>query len=173
MDDILFGLQITAVGMGVVFLLLLVLMVVLMAIGQIDSPRPRLRRGPASQGQPGEAVTAPADGSLEGQDAPAAQLLDAGADPAHAPNGAAPGDQADDPAEAATPAGPTPRVEILHDGLNADQMTAIALAVIKHTQVRRNQAAPAMRVHSPGSLIHSSRWIAVGRSAQNQNWRRR
>jgi hypothetical protein len=33
---------------------------------------------------------------------------------------------------------------------------------------RRQQAAPEMRAHEPGSL--PSRWVGVGRTRQNRSW---
>ncbi len=66
----------------------------------------------------------------------------------------------------------TPRVVTTPSGLTVDQLAAISAAVITHAQVRRNQAAPAMRTHQPGSLLHASRWVASGRSNQTTPWRR-
>lgn len=48
-------------------------------------------------------------------------------------------------------------------------LAAITVAIVTHEAVRRKQAAPAMRTHWPGSL--PSRWLTVGRSRQNRNWR--
>lgn len=72
-----------------------------------------------------------------------------------------------------TPEVPVPTVRILHDNLTADQIAAIAIAVMRHTHVMRMQAAPTRRTHQPGSHLYASRWVAVGRGYQNQSWRRR
>jgi glutaconyl-CoA/methylmalonyl-CoA decarboxylase subunit delta len=50
---------------------------------------------------------------------------------------------------------------------------AIAIAVIRHTDALRRQAAPAMRSHAPGSQLFASHWVASGRMRQGQPWRRR
>ena len=50
---------------------------------------------------------------------------------------------------------------------------AITLAVIRHTEALRRQAAPAMRSHAPGSQLFASHWVASGRMRQGQPWRRR
>lgn len=65
-----------------------------------------------------------------------------------------------------------PGMQILHDGLTADQIAAVALAVTVHRKVRRAQAAPAMRSHQPGSHLYASRWVSVGRGQQNTSWRK-
>lgn len=57
--------------------------------------------------------------------------------------------------------------------LTAEQIAAIAIAVITHAKVRRGQAAPAMRRVAPGSQLFASRWVSVGRSYQNQPWKTR
>jgi len=77
------------------------------------------------------------------------------------------------PQPSASDAPPASSVEILTDGLSVDQAAAVALAVVTHAEVRRQQAAPAMRAHAPGSQIHTSRWVAVGRGNQNTSWKRR
>lgn len=65
------------------------------------------------------------------------------------------------------PVAPTPP-----DDLSPELLAAITIAVITHARVRRGQAAPAMRRFEPGSQLFASRWVAVGRSYQNQPWRR-
>ena len=123
--DLQFGLQLTVVGMGTVFLLLAVLMGVLTLIGRLDLPA-------------GEETASP---PLP--------------DPA--------------PASPPVPARP-PVLQVLSGGqdLDADTLAAIAVAVITHREVRRQQAAPVMRTHQPGSLQHASRWVTLGRALQNQ-----
>ncbi|MGO4956615.1 OadG family transporter subunit [Luteococcus sp. Sow4_B9] len=140
MNNLMWGLEMTVVGMGVVFALLALLMGVLTLLGKLDRPaKPEL--APAAE-------TAPAPLAAVADDA--------------SPAGDAPESVASQPA-----------VQILSGGLTVDQATAVALAVITHAEVRRQQAAPAMRTHAPGSQIHTSRWVGVGRAAQNQSWKRR
>jgi sodium pump decarboxylase gamma subunit len=52
-------------------------------------------------------------------------------------------------------------------------IAAITVAVVRHTEALRRQAAPAMRSHQPGSLLFASHWVAAGRTRQGQPWRRR
>ena len=59
------------------------------------------------------------------------------------------------------------------DGLDDETLAAIAVAVIKHADVRRKQAAPEMRTNAPGSQLWASRWVALGRGQSNTPWRRR
>jgi Na+-transporting methylmalonyl-CoA/oxaloacetate decarboxylase gamma subunit len=51
-------------------------------------------------------------------------------------------------------------------------VAAITVAVLTHDAVRRNEAAPTMRAHWPGSLLHASRWVSSGRLRQNRTFRR-
>ena len=113
MENLPWGVYVTAAGMGTVLALLLVLMLVLMAVGRLDRRRP-----------------------------------------AEAP---APVDK--------TPDAPAP------DGLSADEVAAITIAVLTHVRVRRGQAAPAMRDVQPGSQLFASRWVAAGRAHQKRAWR--
>ena len=119
MDDIGFGLWMAALGMGTVFALLLLLMLVIRVIGWADERASRRR-----------AVVVAAD-------------ADAG------------GEEKDD------------------QSLTAEEIAAITIAVLTHARVRRGQAAPAMRQVQPGSQLFASRWVAVGRSYQNQPWKPR
>jgi sodium pump decarboxylase gamma subunit len=69
---------------------------------------------------------------------------------------------------------PAPTVTVTGaDGLDDDTIAAIAIAVIKHADIRRKQAAPEMRAAAPGSQLWASRWVSVGRALQNAPWRRR
>jgi glutaconyl-CoA/methylmalonyl-CoA decarboxylase subunit delta len=52
-------------------------------------------------------------------------------------------------------------------------VAAIAVAIARHAEQGRRQAAPAMRSSWPGSLLFASRWVAAGRMRQGQPWRRR
>jgi sodium pump decarboxylase gamma subunit len=70
-------------------------------------------------------------------------------------------------------AGAAPVRVATKEGIEADLAAAILIAVLKHKEVRRAQAAPAMRSYWPGSLLYASRWVASGRARQNQPWERR
>ncbi|XVX19895.1 OadG family transporter subunit [Actinomycetota bacterium] len=131
MNDLGFGLGMTVAGMGTVFAMLLLLMLIVLVMGRLDR-------------QPSAAEEAARDG-LDEDD------LDAisGLEPP-----------------------PAPTVHVLAEGLTEDQLAAIAVAVLRHAEVRRQQAAPAMRAHQPGSHIFASRWVANGRGLQTQPWRR-
>lgn len=106
MNNIGWGLQISALGMGLVFALLALLWGVLTLVLKLDKPEP-----PVS-------------------------------------------------AESATPT------------LDPALVAAITVAVAAHSAARRGEAAPQMRTHWPGSLLHASRWVAAGRARQNHSWRR-
>lgn len=132
MDNLGFGLEMTLAGMGTVFGLLLVLMLLLMAIGALDRP-----------GEKPAVAAAPTPPALEDVQDPVPAKAD------------------------------YPSVRIMHNGLTADQIAAITIAVVTHAAVRRNQAAPAMRAHEPGSHLYASRWVNAGRGNQNTAWRRK
>lgn len=119
MNELGWGLQITALGMGLVFAMLALLWGLLTLVLRLDA--------------------APSEPSLE-PEAPAAEP----------------------PATQALP-GP---------GLDPAVVAAITAAVMAHRQLMRTRAAPAMRTHWPGTLLHASRWVAAGRTRQNQSWRR-
>lgn len=57
-------------------------------------------------------------------------------------------------------------------GMDPALVAAIGVAVSAHVRELRRQAGPAMRTHPTGSLDHASRWVATGRAAQTQPWRR-
>jgi Na+-transporting methylmalonyl-CoA/oxaloacetate decarboxylase gamma subunit len=59
------------------------------------------------------------------------------------------------------------------NGMDAELVAVILVAVLRHKEVRRAQAAPAMRSYWPGSLLYASRWVASGRMRQNHSWERR
>jgi Na+-transporting methylmalonyl-CoA/oxaloacetate decarboxylase gamma subunit len=111
MDNLGWGLQITALGMGLVFGLLALLLGLLTLVQRWDRP----------------AVAAPV---LE-----ATPVVEAGMDPA--------------------------------------LVAAIVTAALAHRAHLRREAAPAMRSHWPGSQLYASRWVAAGRTRQNQSWQRR
>jgi Na+-transporting methylmalonyl-CoA/oxaloacetate decarboxylase gamma subunit len=54
------------------------------------------------------------------------------------------------------------------EGLDAETLAAITIAVRAHRITLRKQAAPAMRKHPPGTL--PSRWVAIGRARQTTGW---
>jgi Na+-transporting methylmalonyl-CoA/oxaloacetate decarboxylase gamma subunit len=56
--------------------------------------------------------------------------------------------------------------------LEPELVAAIMIAVRAHVEDQRLQAAPAMRIYWPGSLLHASRWVAAGRTRQNRSWGR-
>jgi Na+-transporting methylmalonyl-CoA/oxaloacetate decarboxylase gamma subunit len=111
MDNLGWGLQITALGMGLVFGLLALLWGLLTLVQRWDRPE----------------VAAPVP--------EAAPMVDEGMDPT--------------------------------------QVAAIVAAVLAHRAHLRREAAPAMRSHWPGSQLYASRWVAAGRTRQNQSWQRR
>lgn len=71
------------------------------------------------------------------------------------------------------PRAPAPSAVSVPDDLPPDLVAAIGIAVLTHAQVRRAEAAPAMRTHQPGSHLYASRWVATGRASQSQPWQRR
>jgi sodium pump decarboxylase gamma subunit len=71
-------------------------------------------------------------------------------------------------------AGSAPAVHLVGaDDLDPRLVAAITIAILRHEEARRLQAAPAMRSYWPGSLLFASRWVAAGRTRQGQSWRRR
>ena len=130
MENLGWGLQMMALGMGLVFGLLALLWGLLTLVLRLD-------REPQSVVEPAVADDAAATA-----------------------------------AAASDPAAPAPRVATI-DGMDADLVAAILVAVLRHKEVRRAQAAPAMRSYWPGSLLYASRWVASGRARQNTTWERR
>jgi len=118
-SNLSWGLQMTALGMGLVFGLLALLWGLLTLVLRLDAPPPA-RLAPGAGGEP---------------------------------------------LAAAPPAPPA--------GLEPALVAAITVAVLSHSALRRSEAAPLMRIHWPGSLLHASRWVAAGRTRQNHAWRRR
>lgn len=118
LEDLQWGLMMMVVGMGAVFALLALLMLVLMGVARLD-------RRPARASTP--AITDPDD--------------------------------------------PSPAVHIVADGLDADQVVAITIAVMTHAENRRRLAAPETRAHAPGSQLFASRWLAVGRGRESSPFR--
>ncbi len=52
--------------------------------------------------------------------------------------------------------------------LDAETLAAVGVAIRLHLRALRRQAAPAARVHAPGSL--PSRWVSTGRTRQNRSF---
>ncbi len=82
------------------------------------------------------------------------------------------------PTAAATTGSPAtssaPAVHVIGAGdVDPRLVAAITVAILRHEEARRLQAAPAMRSYWPGSLLFASRWVAAGRTRQGQSWRRR
>ena len=76
----------------------------------------------------------------------------------------------DRPAVAASRVEAAPAAE---EGMDPALVAAIVTAALAHRAHRRREAAPAMRSHWPGSQLYASRWVAAGRTRQNQSWQRR
>jgi Na+-transporting methylmalonyl-CoA/oxaloacetate decarboxylase gamma subunit len=136
MTDLAWGLQMTFLGMGLVFGMLALLWGLLALAGWLD-------RSTAGGGADGAAGVADTNGAMAV--GPAAST---------AGDGAVPG-------LGGEPADVSPALR-----------AAIALAVMAHAAQQRGEAAPQVRVHWPGSLLHASRWVAAGRTRQNHAWRR-
>lgn len=77
------------------------------------------------------------------------------------------------PREAAGQGIPTVRLLGAPPDMDPRLLAAITIAIVRHEEARRLQAAPAMRSYWPGSLLFASRWVAAGRTRQGQSWRRR
>jgi len=88
-----------------------------------------------------------------------------------------PGDGDAWPAPVPTAASPVPPGSVRLVGAPADLdpslVAAIGVVILRHTETRRRQAAPAMRSYWPGSLLFASRWVASGRARQARSWTRR
>lgn len=70
-------------------------------------------------------------------------------------------------------AAPEPETEVaIAPAIDPAVVAAITVAVLAHGANRRAEAAPQMRIHWPGSLLHASRWVAAGRTRQNHSWQR-
>lgn len=120
MSEIGFGLWMTVVGMGIVFAMLAVLMLLLKGVGWLDAradrAAPRVQPEPVRRDEPADEPTKPGE-------------------------------------------------------LTDELIAAITVAVLAHTRVRRGQAAPLTRQAAPGSHLFASRWVAAGRTRQNNPWK--
>ncbi len=70
--------------------------------------------------------------------------------------------------KAASPAKATEAPAAAAPTLDAETLAAVGVAVRLHLRALRRQAAPAARVHAPGSL--PSRWVSTGRTRQNRSF---
>lgn len=118
MDDLVFGLQVTVIGLGLVFGLLALVWLLLTVAARLDARGPG---GVAAVPHPPRVDVRPLDGE------------------------------------------PEPSLALV---------AAIAIAVSRHVERGRREAAPAMRTYWPGSLMFASRWVAAGRMRQGRTWRR-
>ncbi len=135
MNNLGWGLQMTVLGMGIVFALLALLWALLVVVLRFDKEEAPA----AAAGELPEAETGAA--AAESEVAAAAEAVAAG----------------------------VPQV----NGMDADLVAAMMVAVLTHKGVRRHEAAPVMRSYWPGSLLYASRWVASGRARQNRIWNRR
>jgi Na+-transporting methylmalonyl-CoA/oxaloacetate decarboxylase gamma subunit len=131
MDNLGWGLQMTVLGMGLVFGLLALLWGMLALVLRFDAAPVAV--SPDARTVEAEQIASMAEGAI-GKQVPV-----------------------------------TPTVH----GMDADLVAAITVATLTHVAVRRRQAAPAMRLYWPGSLLYASRWVASGRMRQNRVWLRR
>lgn len=131
MDNLGWGLQMTALGMGLVFALLALLWGLLTLVLKLD-PAPAQPISPEAATREAERIAAVA-GTAVGAQVPVVPTV---------------------------------------NGMDADLVAAITVAVLRHKTVRRREAAPAMRSYWPGSLLYASRWVASGRARQNRSWQR-
>ena len=125
MEHLGWGLQMTVLGMGLVFTLLAMLWAVLKVVLMLDRGEEEL----------------PVASSAAATDAPA------------------PADCGDSEALPTVP---------LVNGMAADLVAAISIAVMRHKMILRGEAAPMMRTAQPGT--QPSRWAAAGRVRQTTTW---
>ena len=125
MEHLGWGLQMTVLGMGLVFTLLAILWALLKLVLVLD-------KGDEEE-TPLSAIQAPA----EAAESTVAE-------------------------EAQAPVIPTV------NGMAADLVAAITVAVMRHKMTLRGEAAPIMRTAQPGS--QPSRWAAAGRVRQTNTW---
>jgi len=131
MENLGWGLQMSVLGMGLVFALLALLWGLLTLVLKLD-PAPVESLSPQAATREAEHIAAVADAAVGAQ----------------------------------VPLVPTV------NGMDADLVAAITVAVLTHKTIRQREAAPAMRSYWPGSLLYASRWVASGRARQNRSWHR-
>ena len=143
MSDLAWGLQMSVLGMGLVFGLLALLWGLLTLVRRLDRS---------------------ADGGLVTETDAAASSADVealAADAVAALADSAPTSQTANEAP--------PQVQ----GMDAELVAAILVATLRHRAILRREAAPATRRYWPGSMLVVSRWVGAGRSRQNSSWQRR
>lgn len=129
MEHLGWGLQMTVLGMGLVFMLLALLWGLLTVVLKLD----REPEQPATREEVAEEVE---------------QALE----------------RAEDKVGVQVPLVPTV------NGMDADLVAAIMVAVLRHKAERRQVAAASVRTYWPGSLLYASRWVGAGRSRQTRSW---
>jgi Na+-transporting methylmalonyl-CoA/oxaloacetate decarboxylase gamma subunit len=129
MEHLGWGLQMTVLGMGLVFTLLVLLWGLLTLVLKLD----REPQEPATR----EEVAEEAQEVLE---------------------------RAEDKVGVQVPLVPTV------NGMDADLVAAMVIAVLRHKAERRQVAAASARSYWPGSLLYASRWVGAGRSRQARTW---
>lgn len=129
MEHLGWGLQMTVLGMGLVFAMLVLLWGLLTLVLKMEKEEaPEVALPP----QTGDSAVAQAISDQPAQEeAPGAKMI---------------------------------------NGMPGDLVAAIMIAVMKHRSNLRRQAAPITRTTWPGSQLYASRWVAVGRSRQNNSW---
>ena len=131
MENLGWGLQITVLGMGIVFALLALLWGLLHLVLKLErQDRASEPLSPEASIHQTENIAAAADDAIGRQ----------------------------------TPVPPTVQ------GMDAHLVAAIMIATLTHREVRRLEAAPAMRSAWPGSQLYASRWVTAGRTRQNRSW---
>jgi len=131
MENLGWGLQMTVVGMGLVFALLALLWGLLHLVLKLD-PTSVETVSPEASIVNAERIAAAADDAI-GAQVPVTRTV---------------------------------------QGMDADLVAAIMVAAMMHREVRRREAAPAMRSTWPGSQLYASRWVTSGRTRQNHSWLR-
>jgi Na+-transporting methylmalonyl-CoA/oxaloacetate decarboxylase gamma subunit len=154
MSDLAWGLQMTALGMGLVFGLLALLWGLLTLVQRLDRPAPGTVDPAAPPDAPGWVAATAQGAGTAGVPALAA------ADPTAVP-------EPTDPMQTQT------HTAALVQGMDAELVAAILVATLRHRAILRREAAPATRRYWPGSMLYVSRWVGAGRSRQNSSWQRR
>jgi sodium pump decarboxylase gamma subunit len=167
MDDLAFGLRTTVLGMGIVFGVLAILWCLLTLVVKVDERSARAAVAAVSDAAASATATKAA-----GPVAPGPEGSGAVPGPGSVPDpGSVLGSGSDSSAPAAAIA--AVRLAGAPGDLDPRLVAAITVAILRHEETRRLQAAPAMRSYWPGSLLFASRWVAAGRTRQAQTWRRR
>jgi sodium pump decarboxylase gamma subunit len=146
--NIPWGLEITGVGMGMVFLMLLILMGFLMLMTSLDRPSKESDNVPLfKKKQKVEPVVAAASAAAATKStlSPDQELAAAIAVALHATPGVADGD------------------------LSATELAALAVAI---HQIQSQDGVPSLAPGQSGMGLANSRWVTLGRSLQNTRFHR-